>query len=260
MLPKTRAQEQQHRQRKRSREVSLIVDSISEVLSGERVNILEFGSGSGFQIPYLERLGTVTASDLQTSADVQNMPNANFVECSITDTPFDDEQFDLIFSNHVIEHIDDLPQAFAELRRIGKPSCLYAFSVPTNIWLLLSIPASYYEKVKKAVGVPSRYGVDGNWVDQPIKAAPRSATPQRRKLLHRLLPAGHGVTSDFGACYRQFQIKNWEQFFSSQGLSVFAIKPLLLYGPSQLPVIPTMNSVGRMCSSVLFLMRKGTPH
>jgi SAM-dependent methyltransferase len=188
------------------------------------------------------------------------MPNANFVECSITNTPFEDEQFDLIFSNHVIEHIDDVPQAFAELRRIGRPSCIYAFSVPTNIWLLLSIPASYYEKVKKAVGVPSRYGSDGNWVDEPVKAAPREPMARRRKLLHRLLPAGHGITSDFGACYRQFQIKNWESFFRSQGLSVSAIKPLLLYGPCQLPVIPTMKSVGKVCSSVLFLMEKTRTH
>ena len=62
------------------------------------------------------------------------------MECGITKTPFDSGQFDVIFSNHVIEQVHDLKSAFRETQRIGTSSCIYAFSVPTNIWLLLSIP------------------------------------------------------------------------------------------------------------------------
>lgn len=253
MLPKTRAQELRHRKVKREREVDLAIEAI-RVVSVPRPEILEFGSGNGFQIPYLEGIGNVTASDVYTSTDIAGMKHVNFVQCSISDTPFADEKFDVIFSNHVIEHVEDLPKAFRELRRIGKTDCVYAFAVPTNVWLTLSIPVAYMMKALKVLGVSPRSS--SSRVDQHTTSASSKSQGTKKRFLRRVLPAGHGVVTDFSSCYRMFKISSWQALFSSHGFEIIAVKPLLLYGPSEFPVIPTMKNIGMICSSVLFLMHK----
>ena len=154
MWPRTETGEKKHRKRKRELEISLILETLPDFLkerSSDRrdeIKILEFGTGDGFQIPYLQKIGRVTVTDLYRSETLEKLPTVSFHECSITDTPFQDGEFDLVFSNHVLEHIDNLNQAFEELKRIGAPDCLYAFALPTNLWLLFSIPAQYYRTVR----------------------------------------------------------------------------------------------------------------
>ena len=270
MLPKTKSQANQYRKRKREIEVAMMIKAVSTLLKNnqnflnKKINILEFGSGNGFQIPYLKKIGKVTASDIYTSQGIKAMPDVNFTECSITDTPFAEKQFDLIFSSQVIEHIEGLPAAFAEMKRIGKDGCIYAFSVPTNIWLLLSIPAQYYNKFRVICKKLS--------TSLKSKNAPRSAMPQTAgktsakikkslasKLIFTIFPIGHGVEQNFFKAYRAFKIKNWQKLFSNNGFEIIKTKPLLFYGSSEWPIIPIIpaNNKYNACSSVLFLMRKG---
>ena len=137
--------EKRHRRRKREWEMALIMEAMLKHLKDngyrgkEGFRSLEFGCGDGFQISYLEQMSEVTAIDVRLNKEVRSRGLKNLFECSITDTPFKNRQFDLLFSNHVLEHIEDLDGAFDELKRIGNDNALYAFSVPTNIWLLLSL-------------------------------------------------------------------------------------------------------------------------
>jgi SAM-dependent methyltransferase len=267
MFPKTARSAAAHRKHKRSIEVSLIVDFIADALrrDGARrnrsVQVLEFGSGRGYQIPYLKAIGDVVASDLWTSDEIKSMQDVRFVQCSITDTGFDDGQFDVIFSNHVIEHLDNLPAAFLELKRIGRPDCLYAFSVPTNVWLMLTIPEQYRAKLRRLIGGRPRAPAPAP-IPRNADCAPESGRKQRRpgSLTSRLLPSGHGIVADFGKCYRSFKAMNWRKLFRDNGFSIVAQKPLLLYGPSEWPIIPTTRNVRGICSSVLFLLRKPLEH
>ena len=226
-------------------EIEIITETITSFLKrnsnfiNKNTDILEFGSGDGFQIPYLRRIGNVVASDIYTSDGIKSLPDIDFVECNITAAPFGDGRFDIIFSNHVIPHIEEnITNAFREMQRIGKPSCIFAFSVPTNIWLVLSVPAQYYNEVI-------------------IKVKGRSyETDSKFTKFLRIVLRGHGISSNFIECYRNFKIKNWRRLFSDNGFSVIEVKPLLLYGPSEWPIIPTSRSKTNFCSSVLFLMNK----
>ncbi len=243
-------------------EVSLIIEHISNALPRESqqrrpLEILEFGSGRGSQIPLLKTLGNVVASDIYTSNEIKAMNDTRFEECSIADTPFEDGQFDVIFSNHVIEHVENRPEAFRELKRIGKPSCIYAFSVPTNIWLLFSIPSQYYAKFGKLMTrVLPRKRVPGS----AGAGAGSQSAPQRKhgaaRLMQLMAPAGHGVDQNFAECYRNFKITSWEKFFRGYGFSIVKTIPLLLYGSSEWPIIPIMKNQKNLCSSVLFLLKK----
>jgi SAM-dependent methyltransferase len=268
MFPKTKYGERVHREHKRHLEIGIVIEEILQIIKNDSdfisrdIRLFEFGSGDGFQIPHLKRLGKVVASDIYTSDEIKRLKDIEFLECGISSTPFATGQFNLIYSNHVIEHIDDLKSAFREMQRIGLSSCIYAFTVPTNIWLLFSIPAQYYNLLRRIIGKVK---------EQLINTATILKRRNKNNYLHDerhkthstndncmrlLLPRGHGVISNFIECYRCFKIENWQQLFSDNGFIIIKTKPLLLYGPSEWPIIPTVNCKSSFCSSVLFLMIK----
>jgi len=70
-----------------------------------------------------------------TTTDL-NSPLAD-VKADICDLPFEDNSFDVILCNHVLEHIPDDTKALQELYRILKP----------NGWAVLQIPQDYKREV-----------------------------------------------------------------------------------------------------------------
>lgn len=57
------------------------------------------------------------------------------VKADILNLPFEDDLFDLVLCNHVLEHIIDDHKAMSELYRVIKPGGLGIFQVPQNIEL-----------------------------------------------------------------------------------------------------------------------------
>ena len=259
------ARTQKHKKNKREIEINLIIRHIEHFINEkfgcltDGLDILEFGSGSGYQIKYLSKLGNVIGSDINVNGEIIEILKDNkFVKCNVYDMPFVKKHFDVIFSNHVIEHIEDLRKGFSELKRLGKEHCLYAFSVPTNIWLLLSIPGQYYLKVKglkivKQITINSNVS-DTNHTDGIIT----SENDTRKKVIEKFLPHGHGVIRNLFTCYSSFKIKSWKETFQRNDFVIRKVCPLLLYSPSSLPIIPTTYRLNRFgfSSSVLFLMQK----
>lgn len=129
---------------------------------------------------------------------------------------------------------------------------LYAFSVPTHIWLLVSIPALYYNRLK---------GFCRELFFRKKFDAPAFNTGNNGKsqgIMCKILPGVHGVYSDFIECYRSFIPKSWRRLFLKNGFSIVRMEPLLFYGPSEWPILPTTKKLNRLniCSSMLFLMKK----
>jgi len=54
------------------------------------------------------------------------------VKADITNLPFDDNEFDVVFCNHVLEHIPDDTKAMQELYRVMKPCGFGIFQVPLD--------------------------------------------------------------------------------------------------------------------------------
>ncbi len=55
------------------------------------------------------------------------------VKADICDLPFEDNAFDTIFCNHVLEHIPDDTKAMSELFRILKPGGMGVFQIPQDL-------------------------------------------------------------------------------------------------------------------------------
>ena len=269
MFPKTSQAEFRYRKKMRELEISLILDIIKKYFEAENLssnnnfNILEFGCGDGFQVPYLKQLGDVYASDIYISNGMRAMADAKFYQCDITNTPFEDNKFDILFSNQVLEHIEDIGGAFRELKRIGKKDCIFIFSVPTRIWLMLDIPAQYYVRIKYLINrliQSKQHGttITTNRIGQEENVKASSNSLLMGKLFQKLLPAGHGKYKNFLECYQRFGKNEWIRLFREYGLSVININPLLLYGPAEWPIIPINNLFNNfgICSSRLFLLKR----
>ena len=55
------------------------------------------------------------------------------VKADITDLPFEENTFDIIFCNHVLEHIQDDTKAMKELYRVMKKGGMGVFQIPQDI-------------------------------------------------------------------------------------------------------------------------------
>lgn len=246
--------EARHRERKRKAEMEIIIEKLAPFVKDvDRPRILEFGSGDGYQIPYLKKLGSLVASDLYKNERVDKYEDAEFVVCDIRNTPFMPNSFDIIFSNHVLEHIEDIQSAFKELRRIGKSRCIYAFAVPTNTWLLLSVPAQCHNALQRLFNKNFKEG------SGDIGRRRQARTDfTRLKGWRKFMPIGHGWRKDFFACFNSFKVKNWQRLFCESGFEIMESAPLLLYAPSEFPVIPTTKLLADrgLYSSAIFIMKK----
>lgn len=66
-----------------------------------------------------------------TTADLHS-PLAD-VKADVCNLPFDDNAFDVVFCNHVLEHVTDDTKAMSELYRVLKPGGLGVFQIPQEI-------------------------------------------------------------------------------------------------------------------------------
>lgn len=57
------------------------------------------------------------------------------VKADILDLPFEDDSFDIVFCNHVLEHIEDDAKAISELYRVMKTGGMGIFQIPQDLHL-----------------------------------------------------------------------------------------------------------------------------
>lgn len=100
----------------------------TEFLGGLELNsILECGCGTGNQLLLLKNQGYENLSGVDIQEDAlksarQRLPDANLVQSSLFDIPFDDDFFDLTCTNTVLIHIAvcDLIKVMSEIVRVSK--------------------------------------------------------------------------------------------------------------------------------------------
>lgn len=141
-------------QLQRSREPHASIDRVSRSLKARKIvaivgldrflqsrRILEVGCGSGVISHMLFDLGnrqqTIEAVDVK---DVRiETEGYRFTLVSDTDLPFTDGEFDLVITNHVIEHVGDESaqiKHLREIRRVTSPGGIVYFAAP-NKWRLI---------------------------------------------------------------------------------------------------------------------------
>lgn len=104
------------------------------------LRLLEIGTGSGGIAHYFATHPTlscdVTAVDVHDNRQVHE--DYEYIPVQGVELPFDDEKFDVVISNHVIEHVGDAGEQarhLGEIRRVLRASGKGYLAVP-NRWML----------------------------------------------------------------------------------------------------------------------------
>ena len=128
----------------------LEIDCMRKVINGQQIEnpgILEIGAGDGYMSNALSEAGfDVTATDPAPRKPLKY----NVQQMNGYDIKFEDSSFDIILSSNVLEHINDLPKAFSEMKRVLKPDGVMIHSVPTvycNLATMIVQPLAYFKNL-----------------------------------------------------------------------------------------------------------------
>ncbi len=116
--------------------------------------LLDIGTGSGEISQVLSRAYRVISIDL---IDQRRMDDGYlFVRADSEHLPFPDSSYDVIVSNHVIEHVHDARRHLAEISRVLRPGGVAYLATPNRWWpwevhyripLLHYLPPRYFNSV-----------------------------------------------------------------------------------------------------------------
>jgi SAM-dependent methyltransferase len=220
-------------------EIDLVLRNIAPYVGSplRRLRVLEFGAGDCYQAKRLASLGSTTASDTGLpEARGETVKNITFVVAGIDSAPFKTGSFDLVFSNHVLEHLSDIKASLSEAKRIAKPDALFVFTVPTRFWLLMAQPAEVGWKIA--------------WLRRSLRR------DGLRALKEIFRSSGHGEFTTFGSAFSAFAPSNWSRVLETNGFRILAQTPLLAYAPSELLLPPSRRLVRLgLYSSLLFVLK-----
>ena len=128
-----------------------------EVFSGIKLStedvLVDVGCGSGGVLEFCSKLvGEIIALDIdneaigrvQQKAIFTESKNISFLSASGESLPLASATATKVLCLEVLEHVDDPHKVMDELRRIGKPGCIY----------LISVPGQFSEGIMSRVGPP----------------------------------------------------------------------------------------------------------
>lgn len=106
----------------RHRLQKLVLDELSQVKDFSNLKALHFAPESFFREYFRNLFKEYVTADL-LMADVD-------YNVDLTNLPFQDAQFDLVYASHVLEHIQDDRKALSEIRRVLKAGGIAILPVP----------------------------------------------------------------------------------------------------------------------------------
>jgi len=140
---------------------ALKIISILKECRGEqgRPSLLDIGTGNGEIAGCLGQLYDVVSVDVKDQRTVSD--GFTFIQLDGEALPFSDRSFDIVVSNHVIEHVADAIRHLSEIERVLKDDGLAYLATPNRLWpwevhnrlpLLHYFPTVIFNAVLKLLG------------------------------------------------------------------------------------------------------------
>jgi ubiquinone/menaquinone biosynthesis C-methylase UbiE len=117
---------------------AILKNQISELVKSKtNLKILNVGAALGASTLMLKQFGEVTSLEYDKSCCdfVKKELGLEFINGSITELPFPDNEFDLVCAFDVVEHVEDDIKAISELHRVCKSDGYTFTTVPTFSFL-----------------------------------------------------------------------------------------------------------------------------
>ena len=119
-----------------------------------KISMIEIGCGNGSVLQYLKNKGVnVEGGDLFLEAlqFCQKRVNVPLYQFDVLNTPFVNEQYDVVGLFDVIEHIEDDAAVLKEMHRICKPGGRIILTVPANklLWSYFDVLSHHKRRYSK---------------------------------------------------------------------------------------------------------------
>ncbi len=117
--------------RRKARKIAAIV---SEHVDLGQAELLDMGTGSGHIAgEFGKRARRVVSVDV--TDERQEKDGYEFVQVGTAKLPFADNSFDVVVSNHVVEHVPDQAVHLSELTRVLRSGGVVYLATPNKLWL-----------------------------------------------------------------------------------------------------------------------------
>lgn len=111
---------------------------------GENAKILDIGSGQNPYPPAQVIVDKYADDDSQRLGKKHVvLPHQTLYVCDAAELPFEDNEFDFVFSSHTLEHVTKLKEALDEISRVGKKGFI---AVPGNDFHIITDKREYGHK------------------------------------------------------------------------------------------------------------------
>lgn len=191
--------------------------------------ILEIGAGTGKQALELRQHGfDVTAIEI---------PDSNYaadrvypiVDYDGRHIPLPTAHFDVVFSSNVLEHVPDLKQMHAEIKRVLKPSGICIHILPTHAWRFWTTLAAYPDAIlfliSSAPDLLPKEALHRSEVNRLANKWYRTI----RSFVGRCLPRRHGERGNFVSELWLFHPRWWRYNFKENGFTIIDDQPSGLF-------------------------------
>lgn len=191
--------------------------------------ILEVGAGTGQQALELQQRGfDVTAIEVPASNYAANRVYP-IVDYDGRHIPLPTGLFDVVFSSNVLEHVPDLKQMHAEIRRVLKPSGICIHILPTHAWRFWTTLASYPDAIlflsSSAPDLLPKNALHRGEVNRLANKWYRTI----RSFVGRCLPRRHGERGNTFSELWLFHPRWWRRNFEENGFAVIDDQPSGLF-------------------------------
>jgi SAM-dependent methyltransferase len=212
-------------------------------------HVLELGAGSGYQASVLASRGcNVTALDIATRPrkDAPYYPVRDYDGRTI---PVPDASVDVVFSSHVLEHVDPIEPLLAETHRVMRSDAVAVHILPSSTWRIWTSLA-HFPFIAKTL-------LFGRGRDSLVNVANiRDATDRHgvvraitKSVVHPFV--AHGSRGNAAAEVRRFRKSEWIVEFARNGFEVIDASPTKLFYTGY-GVFPSMSLARRRSLASFF--------
>jgi ubiquinone/menaquinone biosynthesis C-methylase UbiE len=169
--------------------------------------------------------------------------NENILQGFAESLPFDDQTFDVVYSSHVLEHVNDEQKSLSEMRRVLKDDGILIIGVPTATMTVIGIISNIlfltHIKIYEAILDLFR-GKNFLTKVKSIFVIGSHSYPRAKSVFYDL---------------HHYKVKNWQKIISNQFVIHNVIEPYLYPYPDYIQFF-RMHKSRLGASSVFFICKK----
>lgn len=209
----------------------------------EKRDVLEIGSGSGFQLEIIQTVARTAVGVDIASSEYQPSPQTRVVIFDGSSLPFADRTFDIVYSSNAMEHVTQEPALHWEMRRVLRDNGVALHVVPSSSWRLWTMLTHYLKVPELAVRI-IRHRLGWSESERPPVESVRRPKAILKLVADALCAPRHGERGNRLTEWWHFRASSWRRRFEELGWNVETIEGAGVFYTGYI-VAPRLMSIER---------------